>query len=217
MDIINYVRAKKLMLLRNVCVMKDGATVKRVLVERANVFNNDISISTQNKNFSPVFETINTSIDFDLYNECMAMINNDAYYSKIQWKEVVWGKAWAAERHNRNYQLLMNRDRYIFDSALGDDGYLSWWLLADLRICEIWVCETMAKIGRILCIATSLSHPLAAPGSSHVLQLLSAVTQRVAARFLSPSSEQCIIDCSALHTNSLRKLHKNLYKYQTGK
>ena len=50
--------------------------------------------------------------------------------------------------------------------------------------------------------------PLAAPGSSHVLQLLSAVTQRVAAHFMSPSSEQCIIDCSALHTNSLRKLHK---------
>ena len=66
-------------------------------------------------------------------------------------------------------------------------------------------------------IATSLSQPLAAPGSSHVLQLLSAVTQRVAAHFMSPSSEQCIIDCSALHTKSLRKLHKNLYEYQTGK
>ena len=74
------------------------------------------------------------------------MINDDAYYSKIQWKEVVWGKDWAAERDNRNYQLLMDRDRYIFDSALGDDEYLSWWILADLRICEIWVCETMAKI-----------------------------------------------------------------------
>ena len=34
---------------------------------------------------------------------------------------------------------------------------------------------------------------------------------------MSPSSEQCIIDCSALHTNSHRKLHKNLYEYQTGK
>ena len=32
-----------------------------------------------------------------------------------------------------------------------------------------------------------------------------------------PSSEQGIIDCGALHTNSLRKLLKNLYEYQTGK
>ena len=39
----------------------------------------------------------------------------------------------------------------------------------------------------------------------------------MAAHFMSPSSEQCIIDCSALHTNSLRKLHNNLYEYQTGK
>ena len=35
---------------------------------------------------------------------------------------------------------------------------------------------------------------------------LKSVTQRVAAHFMSPSSEQCIIDCSALHINSLRKL-----------
>ena len=52
--------------------------------------------------------------------------------------------------------------------------------------------------------------PFSNPGSAPV-QLLSAVTQWVAAHFMSPSSEQCIIDRSALHTNSLGKLHKNFY------
>ena len=68
---------------------------------------------------------------------------------------------------------------------------------------------------RIVCIASSLSQPLVAAMFFNCYQLW---LKWVAAHFMSPSSEQCIIDCiSALHTNSLRKLHNNLYEYQTGK
>ena len=75
----------------------DDRISKRILRNRANEYNNDQNKSRINECNGPIFDILNNSAEVGLFNICMHMVFNDHYYSKEDWKEIVWENVWSKE------------------------------------------------------------------------------------------------------------------------
>ena len=74
MSLDRFIQGKKLMFLRTILNLEDDAICKRVLMERAREFSENVNIGKLNRFDSPIFEILSTSIDVGLYETCMSMI-----------------------------------------------------------------------------------------------------------------------------------------------
>ena len=95
MSLDRFIQGKKLMFLRTILVLENDAICKRILKERSLEFFQNIPRARMNENDSPVFEILNVCIDTDLYETCMNMIHRDHFYTKEEWKKLVWNAVWS--------------------------------------------------------------------------------------------------------------------------
>ena len=81
--------------------MSDTGRVKSVFIESSNTFNDDIKESALNVERSPVFEILNVSINFGVYETLMRILHGREQMSKDQWKIHIWRVAWKMEDKHR--------------------------------------------------------------------------------------------------------------------
>ena len=147
MGVDTFIKANKVLFLRTMCIMGEDSVSRRILKTRANLFNDDMVPSSANVNFSPVFEMLNASIHLGLYRESMSFIMGEGFYSKSSWKEMVWRHAWEVDMKDMQFNDIFLSSNMLYKSVMGENFYLTWWVLSDLRCISMNVCENMSKIG----------------------------------------------------------------------
>ena len=148
-----YIYIKKLIFIRTIAMLGEDSVCKGVFVQRFNEFNQNIDVSFLNVLSSPTFDMLRIAHAFGLEDVIGQMLHGTRVFSKVQWKNIVWTKAWEIEHQDWNYR------RHIFDST----KYLSatsstvrpliWWQLSDISHDMMASCETMSKL---VCRASKL-------------------------------------------------------------
>ena len=99
-----FVYIKKLLFVRNIANLKEDSIYRKVFNQRQLVYANNKILSRQNKNNSPTFDILRISEIFDIYEEVNMMLHGTRYYTKSQWKELVWSKAWDLDRQDWHFR-----------------------------------------------------------------------------------------------------------------
>ena len=106
-----------------------------------------------NENNSPIFDMIRVSDLFGLNNEVKSMLLDNHYYSKGQWKHIVWNRAWGIERQDWAIRASLFRSTKTIDTISDPGRLLIWWQLAGIAPEIMRQCEIMSKI---VCNASNL-------------------------------------------------------------
>ena len=146
MSIDRLIQVKKLMFLRTILVLDDEDTCKRILAARANAFSENINLGRLNEFSSPIYDILNTSILVGLYDVCMRMITLGCYFSKTEWKTLVWKKVWECEDEDYAIMYTQPHQKYLLFDIIAKPFYLIWWLLSDKLPHKMKMCETMAAL-----------------------------------------------------------------------
>ena len=93
-DILKFIKVKKLLFLRTILVMHDDAICKQVLLARTASYFNNLEMGKRNAHSSPVFELLNTCADFGILDICHNMIENGCQLGKSEWSNFIWSIAW---------------------------------------------------------------------------------------------------------------------------
>ena len=141
-----FIQGKKLMFLRTILVLDDDAICKRILKERSLEFSQNIPRSRTNEYDSPIFEIINVSIDTGLYDTVMNMIHRDHFYTKDQWKKLVWDAVWNKEDEDCDSLYMNGRRVPLVLEILVKPFYLIWWIISDKYPKLMKMCEKMSAI-----------------------------------------------------------------------
>ena len=98
-----------------------------------------------------------TSLEYQIFlgciNDIMGMFFGNRYYSKQQWKEIVWKRAWEIERQDWIIRSSLIKSTKTINSVSDNGRLLIWWQLAGIAPKIVRQCEVMAKI---LCNASYL-------------------------------------------------------------
>ena len=148
MNIVNYIKAPKLVFLYSIAKMRDHMPIKRIFINRIDEF----EPGANNPYDSPIIDTLQIGCDFGILENIRNMARGEVV-SKARWKDLVWGKAWDIERewwrqHHDNDRHL---DLIVHTSIT--PAYTVWWQIADLDRSYMKYCEVMVKI---LCHCTKL-------------------------------------------------------------
>ena len=146
LSIDRFIQGKKLMFLRTILVLENDAICKRILKERALEFSQNIPKARVNENDSPIFDILNTCIDTGLYVICMNMIHRDQYYTKEQWKLLVWDAVWRKEDEDCDILYTQNRTIPLVLRIMERPFYLIWWIISDRLPRSMKMCEKMTAI-----------------------------------------------------------------------
>ena len=67
-----------------------------------------------------------------LFNICMNMVFNDHYYTKEDWKKIVWENVWTKEDEDVCilYKQPNRKKNWLFD-IIEKPYYLTWWIISD--------------------------------------------------------------------------------------
>ena len=103
-------------------------------------------VSNLNEYDSPVFDMIRISDLFGLYDEICGMFNGTRVYSKFQWKELVWKRAWDVENQDWSIRTSLFSSTKIINRVSDNGRLLIWWQLAGIAPELMRQCEVMAKI-----------------------------------------------------------------------
>ena len=131
---------------RTITILEDDAICKRILKTRAQKYCDEINACEINANDSPIFDIMKVAREAGLLNEVMNMIMNGHYYSKEQWKGLVWQNIWKLE--DSNCAILYkdpNRNITVYN-VMDGTYYLVWWIISDTKPEMISICEDMARI-----------------------------------------------------------------------
>ena len=146
MSLDRFVQGKNLMFIRTILELKEDATCRRLLVDRSLKFSQDIQRARGNENDSPIFSLLNANIDADLFDTCMNMIHRGRYYTKEQWKKVVWNAMWQKEDEDCDLLYKQEREIPLVLSIIERPYYLIWWIISDKYPNQMRMCEKMAAI-----------------------------------------------------------------------
>ena len=142
-----YIQVKKLLFLLTILCMDRGNRIRMIYDKRIAGYLSDRGRSKVNKNLSPIFEMLNTSVRFGLLNTILEMsYDYIPIMSKKKWSYKVWQIAWMLDDcYWKSTALLYNRNDLLF-STIGKPFYLNWWFLADNQHHLQRICETMARL-----------------------------------------------------------------------
>ena len=96
---------------------------------------------SSNLHFSPVFDMLNTTIAFGIYNEVFQMVPLYYHFSKQYRQDLIWRRAWALEDVYWGVQGRCNKILDI-DNTVSVLPEICWWQISDwypglMRICEV--------------------------------------------------------------------------------
>ena len=141
-----FIQGKKLMFLCTILVLEDDAICRRILKVRSLEFSQNIPKARINENDSQIFDILNTCIDTEMYDICMNMIHRDHFYSKDQWKKLVWDAVWNKEDEDCNFLFSQGRETPLILKIIERPFYLIWWIISDRFPKYMKMCEKMASI-----------------------------------------------------------------------
>ena len=86
------------------------------------------------------------AVCFNILDEVIRLINGLVFYSKIQWKNIGWRKAWSVEDEDWSYRANFRKYTITIDKTIGTVNYLVWWHISDRYPKLMKMCEVMARI-----------------------------------------------------------------------
>ena len=76
----------------------------------------------------------------------MNMIVNDHYYSKDNWKRIVWEKVWRREEDDVSIMYKQPGRKHDMFDVIDQPYYLIWWIISDMFPKHMGMCEMMASM-----------------------------------------------------------------------
>ena len=148
MNIVNYIKARQVIFLRSIIVMKEHMPLRKIFINRLNEFVDGID----NQYDSPMIHALQICSNFDLLNTVKDMVNGEIP-SKVKWRHLVWEKAWASE--NEWWQRRLDADKHLVlvKGVMEAPSYSIWWQISDGDMAYMKRCEVMV---RLLCHCTQL-------------------------------------------------------------
>ena len=148
-----YIYIKKMLFIRTIAVLGEESVYKHVFVNRYIQYVNNRQIAKLNVLESPSFDILRIAEVFGLHIEVDAMLRGTRYFSKNQWKKLVWTNAWALENRDWDIRSRLFKVTKFIDSTQDSIEMLVWWQLGD-KSHEIMNCsESMVKL---VCRASKL-------------------------------------------------------------
>ena len=144
---------KKLLFIRNILVMDDAEIIKRIFLERLNIFQNDPALANTYSARSPIFNIIKVAQYFGVMDIFEQYGNDGTIPSKQQWSKRIWSVAWELESQLERANAIIDKGNGMLRQVIGPSKYISWWKLSDARPNLIRMSETMVKI---LCQSSQL-------------------------------------------------------------
>ena len=148
-----FVYIKKMLFVRTLAIMNDDALYKRIFLRRYLEFNDNMGQGMVNQLQSPTFDILRISYIFGLYEEVGLMMQGLRYYSKKQWRDMVWSKAWTLENQDWQYRVNLFRSMEHIKVVCNCVNTLVWWQIGDMSKEMMVSCETMSKL---VCRASEL-------------------------------------------------------------
>ena len=74
------------------------------------------------------------------------MISGVTIYSKHQWKQLEWNRAWQVEKDNWRFTTHLFSDSRLITRVMGIPGYCIWWHISDNDHSYMKRCEVMVKL-----------------------------------------------------------------------
>ena len=153
MRLENFIAAKKLIFIRTIVKMDDNSPCKKLLRHRSLLFSNDIENGLLNIFESPIFNILKYAMCFGLMREVMGAILGTAVYTKKQWSNLIWDKAWRIEDQDWEFRADFFKYTLRIEKVVGSVNYLIWWQISDKYPGLVKICEIMAKL---VCSASNL-------------------------------------------------------------
>ena len=143
MNIIQFIKARKIIFLRTILVMEEYMPIKRILIARIDNYEDD----NVNQFDSPLMQILSFCAEFQLLDRVRVMATNPGgIMSKSAWKKLVWEKAWGME-YQRWDEHVTNDHRFdLLKQISSRPQYSVWWLIADADQSYMRKCEIMIKI-----------------------------------------------------------------------
>ena len=136
----------KLMYFRTIMVMRDEELPKKIFCERAMAYFNNTQVGNENSQRSVVFDILNVCEIFGLSKTVKDVIEKRHFYSKSDWKKLVWQKGWQLEDVYWRIEKQMHKSLDILNGVCPLSRYLNWWMIADKFPKLMKECEFLARI-----------------------------------------------------------------------
>ena len=89
MNILNFIKTRKLIFLRTIVVMQEYMPLRKILIERVREYgSNDPNVTE-----SPIVQILPYCEEFGLLENVQNMCGGNVP-SKTEWKRLIWEKAW---------------------------------------------------------------------------------------------------------------------------
>ena len=135
---------------------------------------------------------------FGLSTEVKGMFRGTKLFSKPQWKDLVWQRAWNLEDQDWEYRSSLFKSTVNLKKMMSSVCLLIWWQLSDDQPNLMYQCETMVKI---VCGASSLkcdSYVFKKNSSSKYCDLCNNMAVE--------NAEHMIMHCQYLHDIRMKML-----------
>ena len=140
------IQVKKLMFLRTITNLEEDAICKKVLITSAQRYTANFERSQINEANSPIYDMLNTAKKVGLLDICMNTIINGHFYTKQEWKNIVWQTIWHKEDEDCFLLYTQPKPDNILFNVIENTYYLIWWRISDLMPEKTRMCEILASI-----------------------------------------------------------------------
>ena len=148
-----FIYVKKMLFIRTIAIMSETSIYRRIFVNRYLEYDRNSARCIENRLQSPTYDILRVSDMFGLYDDVCKMMNGTAIFTKKQWKDKVWEKAWGLENQDWHFRTnLFSSTKYI-SATIDSVRMLIWWQLGGLSHDMMMHCETMC---RLVCRASEL-------------------------------------------------------------
>ena len=141
-----FIYVKKVLFIRSIAILPVTSIYRKIFVMRMYQYDADKRLASENRFLSPVFDIIRIADLFGLYKVVKEMMEGVRLYSKCQWKEMVWRRAWDIERQDWQMRTSLFKATKTIKTVSDTGKLLIWWQLAGIAPEIMRQCEVMVKI-----------------------------------------------------------------------
>ena len=140
------IEIKKMIFIRSLMALCTTEPSRLVFCERAAVYMGEIHKGRENLHGSVVFDLLNVASTFGMLMEVINMIRNGHMWSKVEWRRMVWERAWELDACFWRIQMRCHKSLNLLSSISENSSYLIWWQIADDNHQLMNKCETVVKL-----------------------------------------------------------------------
>ena len=123
MNIVQFIKAKKIIFLRTIFAMENDMPIRRLTIEIINEY----VVGDGNDLDSPLKQMLSYCTEFDLLDRVKVMASeNVVSISKPMWKKLVWERAWLSKREHWDEYMSNNTRCDLIKLVTPDPMYSIW-------------------------------------------------------------------------------------------